>query len=153
MDYAEGRMGRVFAARLHHGEPVYQAIEKLCMQENVRSGLAVLLGGAKRATVVTGPKSTSGPIEPRLQEFDDAREMIALGTVYDSDEGPKLHLHAGFGRDDEALVGCPRYGLDTYLIVEAFIVEVTGIDARRLPDPATGLRLLAFGEARRVELP
>jgi predicted DNA-binding protein with PD1-like motif len=144
MDYAQGSIGRVFAARLRDGEEPYAAIEELAAAERIGSGIVVLIGGARSARVVTGPKDPSGPVEPELREFDDAREMIGVGTIYPSDDGPKLHLHAGFGRGDEALVGCPRYGLAAYLVLEAFIIEVAGLSATRALDPQSGLKLLTF---------
>lgn len=144
MDYTEGSIGRVFAARLQDGEPVYDAIEELARREQVPSAFVLILGGAKSAVVVTGPRSTSGPVEPLLREFDDAREVVGVGTIHPSDEGPKLHLHAGFGREAETLVGCPRYGLNTYLVLEVLIVELQGLDAARKLDPESGLKLLAF---------
>ena len=144
MDYAQGSIGRVFAARLHDGEEPYAAIEELAALEGIGSAVVLLVGGARSGRVVTGPKQPTGPVEPELREFDDAREMIGVGTLHPSDEGPKLHLHAGFGRGDEALVGCPRYGLTTYLVLEAFIIEVSGLNATRALDAESGLKLLTF---------
>jgi predicted DNA-binding protein with PD1-like motif len=144
MDYAQGSIGRIFAARLHDGEEPYAAIEELAALEGVGSALVLLVGGARSARVVTGPKEPTGPVEPVLREFDDAREVLGVGTICPSDEGPKLHLHAGFGRGDQALVGCPRYGLQTYLVMEAVVIEMSGLNASREPDPQSGLKLLAF---------
>ena len=144
MEYAQGRMGRVFAARLEDGEQPYEAIEGLAQQEAVEAAFVLVVGGARAGKVVVGPKETHGPVEPVLKEFDDAREMVAVGTVFASDEGPSLHLHAAFGRGDETLVGCPRYGLSTYLVLEVFIVEVLGLTASRELDPESGLKLLRF---------
>lgn len=150
MEYAEGSIGRVFALRLRDGEPVYDAIEAVARREAVESAFVLVVGGARSATVVTGPKSRSGPVEPRLKKFDDAREVLGVGTIYPSDEGPQLHLHAGFGRDGEVLVGCPRYGLTTYLVLEVLIVELKGLEAVRKLDPASGLKLLTFLSPRTI---
>jgi predicted DNA-binding protein with PD1-like motif len=144
MEYAQGTLGRVFAARLHDGEPVYQAIEDLAEREGVESAAVFLVGGAARGKIVTGPKDTEGPLEPIIQEFDDTREMMGVGTLHRDDEGPSLHLHAGFGREDSALVGCPRVNLEVFLVLEVFIIEVKGLDAERALDPVSGLRLLKF---------
>lgn len=152
MDYVQGSIGRVFVARLHDGEPVYDGIEELAGREEVASGVVLIVGGARRAQVVTGPKSTSGPVEPIVREFDDAREMVAVGTLHPSDEGPKLHLHAGFGREEETLVGCPRLGLDTYLVLEVTILEIEGLEAERALDPESGLKLLQFAAPRTIKL-
>jgi len=153
MEYSQGSIGRAFAARLHEGEPVYPAIEEMARREGIESAFVLVVGGAGKACVVTGPKSRVGPIEPRLQDFDDAREMVGVGTIHPSDEGPKLHLHAAFGRDETALVGCPRYGLDAYLVLEVFVLEVTGLGAVRAEDPASGLKLLILPHGKTIEPP
>jgi len=152
VEYVEGNLGRVFTARLRDGEPVYESIEELARQEGVASALVLILGGARSAGVVTGPKSTTGPVEPIIREFDDAREVYGTGTIYPSDEGPKLHLHAGFGRESEATIGCPRYGLETYLVLEVVVLELTGLDAGRRLDPQSGLKLLSFATPKTIHV-
>lgn len=152
MEYASGTIGRVFAARFHDGEPVYAGIEQIARREKVESGLVVLLGGARRGRVVVGPKRSDGPIEPVMRDFDDAREIVGAGTIFPADGQPSLHLHAGIGRGDQTIVGCPRERLDAFLVLEAFIIEVNGLGGARQLDPATGLKLLAFANPTRVDL-
>ncbi len=152
MEYASGSMGRVFAARFHDGEGVYAGIEEIARREGVTSAIVFLVGGARRGRVVVGPQRSDGPIEPMLREFDDAREIVGVGTLYAADGKPALHLHAGIGRGDEVIVGCPREGLDAFLVLEAFLIEVEGLAAGRELDPASGLKLLAFADATQVDL-
>ncbi|MFQ3550158.1 MAG: DUF296 domain-containing protein, partial [Armatimonadota bacterium] len=92
--------------------------------------------------VVCGPQNTTGKIVPNLECFDDAREMVGFGTVFQQDGKPSLHFHAGIGRGKEAIVGCPREGMAVYLILEVVIVELIGISAERLLDPLYGVHLL-----------
>ena len=153
MEYAEGSLGRVFAARFRDGEPVYAGIEEIARREGISSAVVLAVGGARRGGVVCGPKDAEGPVEPMVAGFDDARELLAVGTIHPDDDGPALHLHAGLGRaGEEPIVGCPREGLDAYLVLEVFVIEVTGLNAARKLDPASGLKLLAFEGARIVEL-
>jgi predicted DNA-binding protein with PD1-like motif len=53
-----------------------------------------------------------------------------------------LHLHAALGREGRAVVGCVRAGVRTWHVLEVVITEIAGSGARRVPDPATGFRLL-----------
>ena len=39
-------------------------------------------------------------------------------------------------------VGCLRGASETFLVLEAIIIEIEGIDAKREPDPVSGLTLL-----------
>ncbi|RLB13837.1 MAG: hypothetical protein DRG82_14915, partial [Deltaproteobacteria bacterium] len=72
-----------------------------------------------------------------------------VGTLFWDDEEPRLHLHVGVGRGNETLVGCARGGATVYLIQEVTIFEITGIEAQRLEDPETGLKLLRLlGKSR-----
>jgi len=144
MEYQVGRIGRVIVARGFEGEDVYGPIERLAQRENIRSGLVVVVGGLRSARVVVGPRSTTGKIEPQFAEFDDAREVMGVGTIFPDEEGPKLHLHAGIGRGGETLVGCPRGGATVFCVLEAVLIEIEGVDAERRLDPAQGLKLLAF---------
>ena len=53
-----------------------------------------------------------------------------------------LHLHAAFGRDDKVTAGCIRAGVTTWVVGEVVVMELTGSDALRRVDPATGFELL-----------
>jgi predicted DNA-binding protein with PD1-like motif len=151
MEYTSGQIGRVFAARLGDGEDVYACIHEIALREAVDSALVLLLGGARRGRVVVGPKRTEGPVRPMRRQFDDAREIVGVGTLHPSDGEPSLHLHAAIGRGDEVTVGCPREGLDCFLVLEVFLIEVRGLQAERVADPASGLKLLALAAATRVD--
>ena len=142
MEYGIGRTARVIVARGFEGEDVYAEIEAIAARENIRAGTVVLVGGLRRAKVVVGPKSPTGPIEPQYTEFDDAREIAGVGTIFWDEERPILHLHAAIGRGAEALVGCPRGGATVFCVLEAVITEIENINATRVLDDETGFKLL-----------
>lgn len=146
MDYQVGKIGRTVVARLFEGEDIYAEIEGLAARENIRCATVQLVGGIRRGKVVVGPVNPTGPIEPNFTEFDDAREIVGVGTIFWDDEGPKMHLHAGIGRGSEAIVGCPRGGASVFCVLEAVIIELTDIDACRALDPEIGLKLLTLGK-------
>ncbi len=144
MDYQIGKIGRVVTARGFDGEDVYGEIESLAASEGIRCAAVVIVGGLRSAKVVVGPKSPTGPIEPQYTEFDDAREIAGVGTIFCDDEGPKLHLHAAIGRGKETLVGCPRGGAKVFCVLEVILFEIEGVDASRQLDPELGLKLLTL---------
>jgi len=148
MEYQVGRIGRVIVARGFEGEDVYAAIEEVARREQIRSGLVVVLGGLRSGRVVVGPKSPTGKIQPQYTEFDDAREVFGVGTVFCDEQGPRLHLHAGIGRGEQAIVGCPRGGANVFCVLEVILIEIEGVNAARRLDPQTGLKLLALAGAR-----
>lgn len=143
MDYQIGQIGRVVVARGFEGEDLYAEIESLAAREKIDCAAVLLLGGLRSGKVVVGPKNPTGPIEPVFTEFDDAREVAGVGTIFPDDQGPKLHLHAGIGRGGHAIVGCLRGGAKIFCVLEVIIFEIKGVEATRRPDPQLGLALLS----------
>ena len=142
MEYVQGSLGRVFVARLAEGESIYEAVEEIARKEGVSSAAVLAIGGMRRGKVVTGPESPTGKIVPHYEEFDDAREVVGVGTLFPAGGQPSLHFHAGIGRGDSALVGCPRAGMSVFLVLEVVIIEITGLTAERVLDEPSGLHLL-----------
>lgn len=146
MQYTQGNLGRVFVARLQDGESVYDAVAEIASREGIRSAVVYAIGGMRSGKVVTGPEQPTGPIVPHVESFDDARELVGIGTVFPQDGKPALHFHAGIGRGQGALVGCLREGMSVFLVLEVIILELTGLDAERAAD-ASGLHLLRLSGA------
>lgn len=145
MEYSVGKTGRVIAARLFEGEDVQASIEQIARREDIRAAAVLITGGFRRANVVVGPRREEPTIEPEFCAFDGPGEVLGVGTVYQDDAGPKLHIHTAIGKGGKNLVGCPRDGTETFLILEVTIIEIAGIDGKRAFDPRTGLNLLRLG--------
>jgi predicted DNA-binding protein with PD1-like motif len=144
MEYTQGQFGRVFVARLHDGESIYDAVEQIAVKEEIASAAVLALGGIRSGKVVAGPVDPTGRVIPHYEEFDDARELVGVGTIFPQEGKPVLHFHAGIGRGDKALVGCPREGMSVYLVMEVVIVEITGVNAERRVDAEFGVHLLSI---------
>ena len=144
MEYRAARVGRVFVLTLRDNDDVYACVHEVARKENVRSAVVTAVGGVRQAKVVVGPKSPTGPIEPEFRHFDDAREIVGTGTLFWDEDNPQMHIHMAFGRGDTTLVGCPRGGASAFCVLEIVLLELLDLDARRLPDPQTGIKLLSF---------
>ncbi|MBN1867947.1 DUF296 domain-containing protein [Candidatus Sumerlaeota bacterium] len=146
MQYEQGSVGRVFVVRLEDGERVYDAIEALAEKENVQSASVFAVGGFRRAGVVCGPVDPDAleNIEGQIERFDDAREIVGVGTIFPHEGKAKLHFHAAIGRGDRALVGCPREEATCFLVLEVIVMEILGLSAERVKD-ASGFALLQVG--------
>jgi predicted DNA-binding protein with PD1-like motif len=145
MEYSVGKAGRVIAARLFEGEDIHQSLEQIARREDIRCAAVLITGGFRRADVVVGPKQEKPQIEPDFRAFAGPGEALGVGTIYWDDAGPKLHIHAAIGKGGNNLVGCPRGGAQTFLILEVTIIEILGIEAARRFDPETGWNLLRLG--------
>jgi len=145
MQISEAKFKRVFVARLEEGEKLPDVLEKLAVNKKIRSALVMLLGGARDGKLVVGPGKRKSKKKILTQSFHDGHELLGIGTIFAGEHGPELHLHTAIGRGKNALVGCGRTGLRVNLIVEAVIIELTGLNAKRALDPETGFHLLKLG--------
>ena len=145
MEYGVGQVGRIVVARLFEGEDVYESVEQIARQEQSRCAAVLITGGFRKAEVVVGPKREQPKIEANFRAFDGPGETLGVGTLYWDGAGPKLHVHAAIGKGEQTMVGCPRGGASTFLILEVTVIEITGIDAERSLDPQTGWNLLRIG--------
>jgi predicted DNA-binding protein with PD1-like motif len=142
MKYQSGSVGRVFVARFEDGEDFLTSLCELARKENVRAGVFHLVGGAKKGRVVVGPKGDEMPPDPMWREIEGNSEIVGTGTIFWAGLEPKAHLHMAAGRGDRVCVGCLRQNSQTFLVLEAVLMEITGVDATRELDPGTGLALL-----------
>ncbi|MFW6303760.1 MAG: PPC domain-containing DNA-binding protein [Candidatus Sumerlaeota bacterium] len=152
MQYQEAKAGRTFVARLKDGEDIYACIESIAERENIEAASVYAIGGIRKGGVVVGPQDPASlkDIEGIVRNFDDAREILGVGTIFPRDGKPALHFHGAMGREDNTLVGCPRKEATCFLTLEVVIVEWTGLEAERKPDPESGFALLDMPNARKV---
>ena len=144
MEYKSGQIGRVIAARLFEGENVYECIEKIAKDENIKSAAVFLTGGFRKASVVVGPKQERPKLEGDFREFIGPGEVLGVGTIYCDGDEPKMHLHGAMGKGRSVMVGCPRGGAECFLILEVTIIEMVGVGGERKLDEETGAKLLRF---------
>ena len=131
MEYAQGEVGRVFYARFDHGEDILEGLTKLAEKEQVRSGWFQLFGGLLSADVVIGPEQPVMPPTPVWNRVDDGREVLGVGSIFFDGDKPLLHLHAAMGYHGETLTGCVRKHTEVYLLIEAVVYELKGMDITR----------------------
>lgn len=144
MDYRVGKSGRIIAARLFEGEDIYTSIESIANKEDIKAAAVLITGGLRKADVVVGPKQEKPKIIANFQQFVGPGEVLGVGTLYRDDKQPKLHIHTAIGKGKEVMVGCPRGGASTFLILEVTIIEIDDVEASRQLDESTGFNLLKF---------
>jgi predicted DNA-binding protein with PD1-like motif len=142
MEYAVGKTGRVIVMRLSEGESLYEAVHSVAEKEAIKSAAVLITGGFRKADVVVGPKEEKSGIIPNFKQFSGPGEVLGVGTIYWDDEGPKMHIHTAIGKGNEVIVGCPRGGASTFLVLEVTIIEIEGINAARKLDAESGVKLL-----------
>ncbi|MBN1903037.1 DNA-binding protein [Candidatus Sumerlaeota bacterium] len=144
MKSSEGKTGRVFVIRLEDGDKLPDCLEAFAKENRIVHGQVILVGGIGEGSVVVGPrKSEEMPPEPMLLPIDGAHEVIGAGVIAPDEKGnPILHIHGALGRSGQTVTGCFRYGVETWIVAEAVIIEFLSIKATRLKDEETGFTLL-----------
>jgi len=144
MRYSEGKIGRVFVIRLEDEDKLPEVIESFARKNNIQRGMCILVGGIREGgKIVVGPEdSESMPVVPLIFDLKGVHEICAVGTIFpDSDEKPRLHMHAALGREGKAKVGCIRLGIEVWKLGEVIVLEIIDNTAHR-EDTAAGFKML-----------
>lgn len=146
MQYTEGQIGRIFVVRIDDGEDMLISLRQFISDKSIQAGSILFLGALMNGRMVTGPEDPVIPPVPHFVLFEGGWEVFGVGTIYPGEGGPHIHYHASVGRSGHALTGCLREKAITYLIVEAVIMEFTGLSARREFDKKTQVHLPVLGK-------
>ena len=147
MKAAEGIVGRIFVIRLEDDDVIPDCLEEFAEEKSIKAGMVTLIGGMNKGNIVTGPRQTEEmPPDPMITPVDDVHETMGVGVLALDENGhPKLHLHGALGRTGSFKAGCFRPGLQTWLVGEVIITEITGVASRRVLDERSGFTLLEPG--------
>jgi predicted DNA-binding protein with PD1-like motif len=142
MRYAKGSIGRIFLLKFEDDDIILDELDKFARHENLKAAAFVFLGALKNGHIVTGPKKPVIPPEPNWKKFKDGWEVMGIGTIFTNNKGPQIHIHTSMGKKDKVITGCVRKDSKVFLVVEAIIFELKGVNATKAIDPKTGLNLL-----------
>jgi predicted DNA-binding protein with PD1-like motif len=142
MKYQVGRPGRIIVARFEDREDVIGNLSGLAKKEGIRAAAFYLVGGMREGSIVVGPEKDEFPPTPVWKKLGESHEVVGFGTIFWQGDEPKVHFHGAFGKKDMVKVGCLRENSETFLVLEAVIMEMEGVTARRELDPVSGMVLL-----------
>ncbi len=148
MQYSEGRIGRIFYIRIDHGEDLFAVLQDFIEERAIKAGIIHFLGALREGRMITGPKQTVLPPDPSYESYGGGWDAFGLATITQGRDRPHIHFHGSVGKGRQALTGCLRELATTYIIVEAIVIEMVGIELVRRMDPLTGLDLPEPGPAR-----
>jgi predicted DNA-binding protein with PD1-like motif len=145
MKFSSAIPGRIFVIRLEDGEILHESVEAFAQQQGIRAAALIVLGGADEgSTLVVGPDvSRAAPVTPMEHILAGTSEATGVGTIFPNAQGkPVLHMHIACGREGSTVTGCVRRGVKVWHVMEIILWELTGTDAKRAMDTATGFELL-----------
>jgi predicted DNA-binding protein with PD1-like motif len=142
MKYTKGRMGRVFVVKFDDGDIFLEKLAVLVKKEKIEAAALVFLGALRKGDLVTGPKKPVIPPMPNKVAFKNAWEVMGVGSIFTNASGPQIHIHTSMGQKKKVLTGCVRGKSKVFLVIEAFVFELSGVSATKSLDLTTGLNLL-----------
>lgn len=144
MKYQIGSVGRIIVAKFEDGDNILQGLGDIVRKEDIRAAVFYLIGGMKRGRFVVGPEKEELPPTPMWREIKESHEIVGLGTIFWQADEPKVHFHGAFGKKDDVRVGCVREDAETFLVLEAIILEIKDVKAVRELDPLSKMVLLSL---------
>lgn len=144
MKFKEAKLKHIFVIKLDHEDDFQKELTNLCTKKKIKNAFFFCLGALKQAKMVVGPKYAVLPPKPVYKYFNDARELIGIGSVFLENKKPKIHIHTSIGRGNKINLGCIREYAKVYIVMEIFLIEISGFKASRKIDPITSLNLLSF---------
>lgn len=143
MKYQAGEIGKVILAHFEDGDEIISNLITIVRKERIKGCIFYLLGGLTEGRIVVGPMNDDvRPPEPTWREIVDSHETVAIGTVFWHGDEPRVHVHGSYGKFDSVKTGCLRDEAKTFLVLEAVIMELKGINAVREIDPDIQMALL-----------
>ncbi len=142
MKYQGGNVGRVVVMRFEDGDEILGSLVDMVRKEDIRAGIAYLVGGVKDASIVVGPEKEELPPIPVWRQLGESFETVGMGTIFWYGDEPRIHFHGAYGKWDTVRAGCLRGQATTFIVMEAVILEILGVDAVRDLDPLSGMVLL-----------
>jgi predicted DNA-binding protein with PD1-like motif len=142
MKYQVGRPGRIVIVRFEDHDDVLGKLVELSKKENLRAAVLYLVGGMREGSIVVGPEKDEFPPTPVWKKLGESHEVMGVGTIFWHGNEPRVHFHGAFGKKEMVKVGCLREHSETFLVLEAVVIEMEGVTARRELDPESGMVLL-----------
>jgi len=142
MEYQVGEAGRVVVARFEDGDEIIQGLTDIAKKEDIRAAMFYLVGGIKEGKIVVGPEKDVLPPTPVWKALNESHESTGVGTIFWYGNEPRIHFHGVYGKHDMVKTGCLREFAKTFIVMEAVIIEIKGINAIRDLDPLSQMVLL-----------
>jgi uncharacterized protein len=112
------------------------------VKEEIQAAVFYLVGGLTGGRIVVGPEEERMPPVPVWRELAESHETVGVGTIFWAEGEPRIHFHGAFGKKETVKSGCLRETAHAFIVMEAIVMEITGVTAVRELDPQSGMMLL-----------
>lgn len=152
--WAEGKVQEVVSARILPGTDLISGIEKICIENGIKSGTFSVIGSLEKATFVIpikkeGTKKGVGYSEPRT--VSGPLELLSgkgfISKDPESESGLFIHIHGIISDVEGRLYGGHflQGGNPILLTLDVAIFAFDDISLSRDEDPEIGMRVITPG--------
>ena len=142
MQSAEGNISKVYFLKFEHGENFREKLISFVKAKLIKHGVINFIGALNNTNVVIGPIKDELPAEPVWKSIDSSCEVNGFGTIFWKGAEPVIHIHSIFSHGDRGFIGCLRNDANVFIVIEAIVTEISGVDIERKFDTQTGLDLM-----------
>lgn len=146
MKYTSGKIRAVHVIKFENNDDFLAEIAAFVKKKRIKTAFFIFLGALKKGSMVSGPQKPVIPPVPFWNSFDNAWEVFGTGSVFAGADGaPQVHVHASLGKGKKAKMGCIRKKARVFIVIEAMMLELSGIKAGKELDLKTGINTLKIG--------
>lgn len=137
--FSTNEIGRIFTLRLDKDDYLLEGINALIEKEGIRDAVIVSAIGTLSSCVLHMVMTTGYPVIEHFEHWDD--KPLELSSIDGIIANGKPHLHATVSDHEKAYSGHLEEGCRVLYLAEIVIVEVKGLDLKRIPNEANTLQL------------
>ena len=133
--------GRTFVAKLDYGSDLLEELNKICRQENIKTGYIQVIGAVSSLKYGFYDQSNKEYIYTTYA-YDESLEIVSCsGNVSIKDEKPFCHIHIATSDKKGKCIGGHLVAGTSVFAAEVVIQEILGEDLIRELDDTTKLTL------------
>jgi len=138
--FSTDKIGRIFALSLEPGDYVLESIKELIERENVKDAVVVSAIGTLDHYRIHYVLTTGFPSQNKFEHWKNKPlELAHIGGVIANGEP---HLHVIVSDSEKAHAGHLEEGCRVLYLAELVIIELKGINLKRIRDEKNILRLV-----------
>jgi predicted DNA-binding protein with PD1-like motif len=143
MKHTTGKIKAVHLLKFENNDDFIAETENFIKKKKIKTAFFIFLGALRKGDIVSGPKKPVIPPDPFWNSFDNAWETFGVGSVFLGEGGkPQVHIHSSLGKGKKVKMGCVRKNARVFIVIEALMLELSGINAKKGIDPKTGINML-----------
>ena len=136
-------LGRVIILELERGEKIVESVESVLEEEGIKNAYIASAIGSVKHVEFHRPLTMDEATVDEFVSYDQPFELGCIsGTVIDG----IAHLHFSMGSKDSIQVGHLEKGTEVLYLVELTIIEIEGVQLKRMLTPEKVRKLFPIEE-------